>query len=107
MASSQEYRDFVLDQLAPSLDVSIRPMMGEYLLYWRGKLAGGIYDDRLLVKPVPAACALMPNAPREIPYAGAKEMLLVENLDDRDFLRRLLDAMYDELPAPKPKRPKL
>ncbi|MBD5427265.1 MAG: competence protein TfoX [Treponema sp.] len=106
MASSQEYRDFVLDQLAPSQDVKIRAMMGEYLLYWRGKLASGIYDDRLLVKPVPAAVALIPNAPREIPYAGAKEMLLVENLDDRDFLRRLLDAMYDELPAPKPKKPK-
>ena len=106
MASSQEYRDFVLDQLAPSPDVQIRAMMGEYLLYWRGKLAGGIYDARLLVKPVPAAIALMPNAPREIPYAGAKEMLLVENLDDRDFLRRLLDAMYDELPAPKPKKAK-
>lgn len=106
MASSQEYRDFVLDQLAPSSDVKIRAMMGEYLLYWRGKLAGGIYDDRLLVKPVPAAVALMPNATREIPYAGAKEMLLVENLDDRDFLRRLLDAMYDELPAPKPKKAK-
>lgn len=106
MASSQEYRDFVLDQLAPSSDVKIRAMMGEYLLYWRGKLAGGIYDDRLLVKPVSAAVALMPNAPREIPYAGAKEMLLVENLDDRDFLRRLLDAMYDELPAPKPKKAK-
>lgn len=106
MASSQEYRDFVFDQLASSSDVKIRAMMGEYLLYWRGKLAGGIYDDRLLVKPVPAAVALMPNAPREIPYAGAKEMLLVENLDDRDFLRRLLDAMYDELPAPKPKKAK-
>lgn len=106
MASSQEYRDFVLDQLAPSSDVKIRAMMGEYLLYWRGKLAGGIYDDRLLVKPVPAAIALIPNAPREIPYAGAKEMLLVESLDDRDFLRRLLDAMYDELPAPKPKKAK-
>lgn len=106
MASSQEYRDFVFDQLASSSDVKIRAMMGEYLLYWRGKLAGGIYDDRLLVKPVPAAVALMPNAPREIPYAGAKEMLLVENLDDRDFLRHLLDAMYDELPAPKPKKAK-
>lgn len=106
MASSQEYRDFVLDQLAQSPDVKIRAMMGEYLLYWRGKLAGGIYDDRLLVKPVPAAVTLMPNAPREIPYAGAKEMLLVENLDDRDFLRRLLDAMYDELPEPKPKKAK-
>lgn len=104
MASTPEYRDFVLDQLAPLGDVTARAMMGEYLLYWRGRLAGGIYDDRLLVKPVPAARALMPDAPREIPYPGAKEMLLVENVDDRDFLARLLAAMHDELPAAKQKK---
>ena len=76
-------------------------MMGEYILYFRGKIIGGIYDDRLLVKPVPAALSRMPNATRELPYEGAKEMLLVDNVDDRDFLCDLFRAMYDELPAKK------
>ena len=79
-------------------------MMGEYILYYRDKIAGGIYDDRLLVKPVPAALALMPDAPREVPYPGAKEMLLVDNVDDRDFLCRLFEAMFDELPEGKKRR---
>ena len=78
-------------------------MMGEYILYFRGKIPGGIYDDRFLVKPVPAALALLPDAEREIPYDGGKEMLLVDNVDDRFFLQELLEAMYDELPAPKKK----
>ncbi len=78
-------------------------MMGEYILYYKGKIFGGIYDDRLLIKPVKAACSMMPKAPCERPYEGAKEMLLVENLDDSSFLVKLLDAMFDELPAPKKK----
>ena len=104
MASSKEYLDFILEQLSGLENVTWKAMMGEYILYYRDKIAGGIYDDRLLVKPVPAALALMPDAPREVPYPGAKEMLLVDNVDDRDFLRRLLKAMFDELPAGKKRR---
>ena len=99
MASSKEYLTFVLDQLSGLNGISYRGMMGEYILYFRDKVAGGIYDDRLLVKPVPAALALMPDAPRELPYPGAKEMLLVEDVDNGDFLRALFTTMYDELPA--------
>ena len=101
MASSREYLTFVLDQLSGLNEVTYRGMMGEYILYYRGRIAGGIYDDRLLVKPVPAALAFMPDAPRELPYPGAKEMLLVEDVDDADFLQDLFRAMYDELPPPR------
>lgn len=100
MASSKEYLDFILDQIG-SPDVSTRAMMGEYVLYYRGKVFGGIYDDRLLIKPIKAACALLPNAPRELPYPGAKEMLLVEDVENGALLRELLEAMEPELPAPK------
>lgn len=103
MASSEEYLRFVLEQL-PSEEVTSRTMMGEYLLYFQGRLFGGVYDDRLLVKPVEAARAYMPNAPLEVPYDGAKEMLFVEELDDPVFLRGLLELMYPELPEPKSKR---
>ena len=101
MGSTKEYLEFVLDQLSGAGSVSSRPMMGEYLLYCRGKLFGGIYDDRFLVKETPAAVRLMPDAEREIPYEGAKEMLLVDNVDDRDFLSDLVLAMAEELPEPK------
>lgn len=101
MASSKEYLDFILDQLSGLEEISYRAMMGEYILYYRGKIVGGIYDDRFLVKPVAAAKALMPNASYEIPYPTAKEMLLVDNVDDREFLTALFNAMYDELPLPK------
>ena len=84
-------------------DISYRAMMGEYILYYRGKIVGGIYDDRFLVKPTKAAVTMMPEADTELPYDGAKEMLLVDDVDNRDFLRELLDAMYEELPAPKRK----
>ena len=104
MASSKEYLDFILDQLSGLDGVSYRAMMGEYILYFRGRIPGGIYDDRFLVKPVPAALALLPDAEREIPYDGGKEMLLVDNVDDRFFLQELLEAMYDELPAPKKRK---
>ena len=98
MASSKEYLSFVLDQLSGLNEITYRAMMGEYILYYRGKIIGGIYDDRLLVKPVMAAKRLMPDAVLEIPYDGAKEMLLVEDVDDREFLSGLVEAMYDELP---------
>lgn len=104
MASSKDFLQFVLDQLSALEDITFRAMMGEFILYYRGRIVGGIYDDRLLVKPTASAAALMPSAPREAPYEGAKDMLLVEQLDDRDFLAALLRAMYDELPAPKPKK---
>ena len=104
MASSQEYLEFILEQLSGIDDVSFRAMMGEYIIYYRGKIVGGIYDDRFLVKPVKVAVAMMPEAEMEQPYEGAKEMLLVDNVDDKEFLCLLLEAMYDELPAPKKKK---
>ncbi len=104
MASSKEYLQFILEQLSDLEEISYRAMMGEYIIYYRGKIVGGIYDDRLLVKPVKSAVSYMPTATYELPYDGAKEMLLVENVDDKEFLAGLFNAMYDELPAPKPKK---
>ena len=104
MASSKEYLDFIMEQLSGLDGVSRRAMMDEYIIYYKDRIAGGIYDDRLLVKDTKAARELMPEAPAEIPYPGAKAMLLVEDVDDRDFLCRLLSAMYDELPRPKKKK---
>ena len=101
MASSKEYLEYILEQLSDLEDVSYRAMMGEYIIYYRGKIIGGIYDDRFLVKPVKAAKDMMPDADMELPYEGAKEMLLIDDVDDREFLEELLGAMYDELPAPK------
>ena len=104
MASSKDYLEYVLDQLSSLNDISYRAMMGEYIIYYQGKIVGGICDDRFLVKPTKSALDLMPDASRELPYEGAKEMLLVEDVDDRDFLNDLLNAMVDELPAPKKKK---
>ena len=104
MASSKEYLDFILEQLSELDDVSYRAMMGEYILYYRGKIIGGIYDDRFLVKPTPSARAMMPQAEMELPYEGAKEMLLVDDVESREFLTALIDAMYDELPASRKKK---
>ena len=103
MASSKEYLEFILDQLSGLDGITCRAMMGEYIIYYRGKAVGGIYDDRFLVKPVKAAVAMMPDADRELPYEGAKEMLLVDDVENREFLGRLLEAMVEELPAPKKK----
>ena len=104
MASTKEYLDFVLEQLSELEEITYRVMMGEYILYYRGKIIGGIYDDRLLVKPVKSAISLMPTATYELPYDGAKEMLLVDNIDSKEFLTELFNSMYDELPAPKKKK---
>ena len=104
MSSSKEYLEYILEQLSDLDEISYRAMMGEYILYYRGKIFGGIYDDRFLVKPVKAAKDMMPNADMELPYEGAKEMILVDDVDDREFLEELLEAMYDELPAPKKKK---
>ena len=104
MASSKEYLEYILDQLSDLDEITYRAMMGEYIIYYRGKIIGGIYDDRFLVKPVKAAISMMPNANMELPYEGAKEMLLVDEIENRDFLKELVEAMYEELPAPKKKR---
>ena len=104
MASGKEYLDFILEQLSGLENVTYRAMMGEYIIYYRGKIVGGIYDDRFLVKPTKSALEMMQDADREIPYEGAKEMLLVDNVDNREFLAELLTAMYEELPAPKKKK---
>jgi len=103
MASSKAYLDYVLDQLSGLESVGVRAMMGEYVLYYRDKVVGGVYDDRLLLKPTPAAEALLPASVPEIPYPGAKAMLPAD-VDDRALLASLLPAMYDELPAPKRKK---
>ncbi len=104
MATSKEFLSFILDQLSALDGVEARAMMGEYLLYYRGKLVADLCDNRLLVKPVPAALSLLPHAPREAPYEGAKEMLLVTEVDDPAFLSELFRAIYDELPMPKEKK---
>ena len=103
MASKKDYLEFILEQLSELDDISYRAMMGEFIIYYRGKVVGGIYDDRFLVKPTKSALAMMPDAAREIPYDGAKEMLMVDDIENKEFLRELIEAMYDELPAPKKK----
>jgi len=101
MASNKEYVDFILEQCE---GLSARAMMGEYVLYYGGKVIGGVYDNRLLVKPTPSAKKMMPNAPMELPYEGAKEMLLVENMEDKVFLQSLFAVIAEELPVPKRRR---
>ena len=93
MASSKAYLDYVMEQLSEVGGVTCKPMMGEYILYRNGTIFGGIYDDRFLVKPTKASKVLLPDAPAALPYPGAKEMLLVEELDDRAFLTELVQAM--------------
>lgn len=104
MASSKEYLDFILEQLSELNDITYKAMMGEYIIYYQGKIIGGIYDDRFLVKPVKSAIELMPNPDYELPYEGAKEMLLVDNVDSKEFLQEFIIAMYQELPTLKRKR---
>ena len=104
MPSSKSYLQFILDQLSELDEITFRAMMGEYILYYRGKVVGGIYDDRLLVKPTKSARALMPQAALELPYEGAKAMLLVDEVDNRAALADLFNALYDDLPAPKTKK---
>lgn len=101
MPSSKEYLDYVLDQLSLVDGITFRAMMGEYIIYCRGKIVGGIYDDRLLVKPVKSALEKLPDAPLEIPYDGAKKMILIEEIDDREFMAKLIDSIFEELPSPK------
>ena len=104
MTSSKEYLEYIMEQLSDLDDVSYRAMMGEYIIYYRGKIIGGIYDDRFLIKPVKTAMEMMPDADMELPYEGAKKMLLVEDVENREFLKELFEAMYDELPARKKRK---
>ncbi len=106
MESSKEYVNFILEQLSGLEGIRCRAMMGEYVLYYKDKIAGGIYNDRLLIKPVQAALDYMPQAAWELPYQGAKEMLLADNVDDRAWLTGLFEAIYDQLPEPKKKQKK-
>ena len=106
MASSKAYLDFILEQLSELQDIRYRAMMGEFIIYYRDKIVGGIYDDRLLVKAVPSTIAYMPNASYELPYQGAKEMLLADEVDNKAFITGLFNAMYDELPERKIKKKK-
>lgn len=106
MASSKDYLEFILEQLSAADDITYKTMMGEYILYCKGKIIGGIYDDRFLVKPVKSARELMPDAPLELPYDGAKEMLLCDNVEDKEFLKTLVEAMMPELPEPEKKTKK-
>lgn len=101
MASSKEYLDFILEQLSGLEDVSYRAMMGEYIIYYHDRIVGGIYDDRFLIKPTKTAVRLMPEAEPELPYEGAKEMLLVDDVENKEFLKELLDAICEELPVLK------
>ena len=106
MASSKEYLEFVLEQLSELEEITYRSMMGEFIIYYQGKIVGGIYDDRFLVKAVKSAISYMPSASYELPYEGGKEMLLVDDVDNKEFLTGLLNAMYEELPTPKMKKKK-
>ena len=106
MASSKKYLKFILGQISELEEITYRAMMGEFIIYYRGKIVVGIYDDRLLVKPVKSAISYMPTPSYELPYEGAKEMLLVDEVDNKEFLTGLFYAMYDELPAPKSKKKK-
>ena len=104
MASSKEYLNFILEQLSGMEGISYRAMMGEFIIYYNGKIVGGIYDDRFLVKPVKAAMAMLPDAKMELPYEGGKEMLFVEDVDNREFLEKMFTDIYEELPEPKKKK---
>lgn len=104
MPSTKEYLNFISEQLSDLNEIAYKPMMGEFLIYYRGKLVGGIYDDRLLVKPVKSAIEYMPQAVYSLPYEGAKEMLLVDNVDDKMYLAKLFRVMFDDLPMPQAKK---
>lgn len=107
MASSKDYLDFVLEQLSGLEEISYRAMMGEFIIYYRGKIVGGIYDNRFLVKPTESAQKFMPTASYELPYEGAKRMILIDDIEDKSFLRELIESMYIELPSPRPKKKKI
>lgn len=104
MASSKEYLDYILDQLSGLQEIKYIAMMGEFIIYYKNKIVGGIYDNRFLIKPIESAKRLMPDASYELPYDGAKEMILVDNIENRDFLKELFNSMYNELPTQRKKK---
>lgn len=106
MATSRAYMAFILDQLSGLDGITSRMMMGEYIIYYKGRIAAYVCDDRLLVKPVSSAKSMLPFARMESPYEGAREMLLVEEVDDRQLLETLFEVMFEELPEPKGKKPR-
>ncbi|MDE6585638.1 MAG: competence protein TfoX [Clostridia bacterium] len=106
MATSKDYLDYLLERLGNNPDVRIRPMMGEYLLYFRDKLVADICDNRLLIKPVSAVKELVPETEMQPPYDGAKPHIYIEDIDDGEFVLKLFETAYANLPAPKPKKKK-
>ncbi len=104
MASSKDYLNYILDEISELSDITYRQMMGEYIIYYKGKIAAYVCDDRLLVKDVPSALKYLKTIVYEKPYEGAKDMLLVEDIDDREYLTGLFEAIYDELTAPKKRK---
>ena len=103
MASSKEFLEYILEQLSELEEIAYRAMMGEYIIYYKGRIAGGIYDDRLLIKPVKSAIDYVSDIRYEVPYEGAKEMILIEEVDNKEYLTGLFNSMYKELPALKRK----
>ena len=95
MASSKEYKDYVLEQLSILDNITYKPMMGEYLLYYNKILFGGIYDDRLLIKIVNGNKKF--NMKESIPYDGAKPMFLIDDLDNQEILKNIVIDTYNEL----------
>lgn len=104
MASSKEFLEYILEQLSELEEITYRAMMGEYIIYYKGRIAGGIYDDRLLIKPVKSAIDYVSDIRYEVPYGGAKEMILIEEVDSKEYLIELFKAIYDDLPTPKKKK---
>ena len=99
MATSKEYKDFILEQLDLLNDITCKPMMGEFLLYYNGLLFGGIYDDRLLVKIVESNKKY--NMKEQIPYEGAKNMFLVDDVDNKELLKEIVIETCKGLPLKK------
>ena len=104
MASSKEFLEYILEQLSEVEEITYRAMMGEYIIYYKGRIADGIYDDRLLIKPVKSAIDYVSDIRYEVPYEGAKEMILIEEVDNKEYLTELFKAIYDDLPTPKKKK---
>lgn len=104
MATSKGFHDHVVECLQRVGEISTRKMMGEYCVYHKGKLIGDICDNCLLLKPTESVLRLMPDAQRAYPYEGSKTlMVMVEDVEDTDFMARVLEAMFKELPEPKKK----
>lgn len=104
MASSKEFLEYILEQLSEVEEITYRAMMGEYIIYYKDRIAGGIYDDRLLIKPVKSAIDYVSDIRYEVPYEGAKEMILIEEVDNKEYLTELFKTIYDDLPTPKKKK---